>query len=121
MILRAGLWPLVLAALLLMATVPQGMMRVGGEEGTRLVLCTGNGPTEIWLGPDGEPIAPEDDAQDAPHCVQVQGAELPPLIYAQALRDAERSYEVVVKWRDQIAAITPLVTQVGPRAPPAFV
>lgn len=42
-----------LIALLASGMVPQGMMRVPDATGSRLVLCTGNGPREIWMADDG--------------------------------------------------------------------
>lgn len=40
-------------ALTLAGIVPQGMMRVAGDDGSRLVLCTEEGPRDLWLGPEG--------------------------------------------------------------------
>ncbi len=42
-----------LLALTLAGTVPQGMMRAPDGVGQRLVLCTPDGPREIWMGEDG--------------------------------------------------------------------
>lgn len=73
-ILRAVL----LIALLLGGTVPDGMMRVAEPgEGLRLVLCTPEGTKEVWLAEDGKvtPVddGPADDGEphDPPVCVQV--------------------------------------------------
>lgn len=44
---------LLVLSLSLSGIVPQGMMRVAGDRGARLVLCTDDGPREIWLGADG--------------------------------------------------------------------
>jgi len=44
---------ILLLALILAGTVPQGMMRVPDGVGQRLVLCTPDGPREIWMGEDG--------------------------------------------------------------------
>lgn len=115
------LWPLLLVSLLLMATVPQGMMRIGGADGMRVVLCTSDGPTEIWLGADGTPIDEPEHEQSAPHCVQVQAADLDAHVHTAVLRDANFIHSVLVRARDQIAARTPPVNQAGPRSPPAFV
>ncbi len=58
--LRTGLGRLLLSmvlllALLLSGTVPQGMMRVAGADadGVRLVLCTPDGLRDAWMAPDG--------------------------------------------------------------------
>lgn len=112
---------MLLASLLLMATVPQGMMRIRGADGMRVVLCTSDGPSEIWIGTDGTPVdAPEHD-QSAPHCVQVQAADLEAQVHTAVLRDANFIHTVLIRARDQIAARTPPVNQTGPRSPPAFV
>ena len=52
------LWPRMASLFLLLSlafsgVVPQGMMRVAGEDGVRLVLCTEEGPRDLWLAPDG--------------------------------------------------------------------
>ena len=66
---------LVLLSLFLSGIVPDGMMRLAEDGGTRLVLCTGDGPQEIWLTPDGEsrPVPPGDtnEAAHQQHCIQV--------------------------------------------------
>lgn len=51
---RSFLTSLLLLALALSAVVPQGMMRVADAGGMRLVLCTPEGPREIWMGADGQ-------------------------------------------------------------------
>lgn len=96
-------------------------MRISDGDGMRLVLCTSDGPTEIWLGPDGEPIDEPDSNQTTPHCVQVHVADVGTAFSPVSLRDVEFSHTVLTRTRDQIAASTPQVTQSGPRAPPAFV
>ncbi len=80
---------LLLLSLLLSGMVPDGMMRQAGADGMQLVLCTPDGPQEVWLSEDGEvtPVAkgggaPSDhDQGHKPHCVQVsmvaQDAALP--------------------------------------------
>ncbi|CUH65490.1 hypothetical protein TG4357_01893 [Thalassovita gelatinovora] len=68
--------PLLVLALVLLGTVPDGMMRHAGPDGIRLVLCTSSGTKEVWLTEDGSTI-PVGEKQDqggdphAPHCVQV--------------------------------------------------
>lgn len=48
-------------------------MRAGGADGMRLVLCTTDGPQEVWLTDDGRtiPVEDHDTDHDQPHCVQV--------------------------------------------------
>lgn len=43
-----------LLALILSGTVPQGFMRSKGADGMTIVLCTADGPTEVWLSADGD-------------------------------------------------------------------
>ncbi|WP_373050960.1 hypothetical protein [Thalassovita aquimarina] len=67
---------LLVLALVLLGTIPDGMMRQAGADGVRLVLCTSHGPKEVWLREDGSTIPAADEAgrengRDAPHCVQV--------------------------------------------------
>ena len=52
-LVRAVLSSLLFLALVLSGTVPQGMMRVADGSGQRLVLCTSDGPSEIWMDADG--------------------------------------------------------------------
>ena len=52
-LVRAVLSSLLLLALIVSGTVPQGMMRVADGSWQRLVLCTSDGPSEIWMGADG--------------------------------------------------------------------
>nr|WP_245216484.1 hypothetical protein [Sagittula salina] len=72
---------LLLVALLGTATVPSGFMRASGPGGMRLVLCTPDGPQEVWLTEAGE-VVPVDDRQDhdPPQCIQVSvaGTDMPP-------------------------------------------
>lgn len=64
---------LLFLALLGTGSVPEGMMRAGGAEGMRLVLCTTDGPQVVWLTDDGRtiPVEDHDTEHDRPHCVQV--------------------------------------------------
>lgn len=92
-----------LLALLLLGTVPDGMMRKAGPEGLRLVLCTEDGVREVWLTEDGDTVPVEesergdhDSARGKPHCVQVALAsqDVPPPLAAGrvgTLRPVERA------------------------------
>lgn len=82
---------LLLLALLGIGSVPEGMMRAGGADGMRLVLCTTEGPQEVWLSDDGRttPINEHDNEHDRSHCVQVSIGSVdltPPQPVAVALR-----------------------------------
>ncbi|WP_298496572.1 hypothetical protein [uncultured Maritimibacter sp.] len=57
-----------LALLVTMSVVPRGVMPAWGAEGMTVVLCTGTGPVEVTLGPDGTPLS--EDAWADP-CVWV--------------------------------------------------
>lgn len=66
---------LLLLALVLLGTVPDGTMRQAGPDGIRLVLCTSDGTKEVWLTEDGDTV-PVDEAEGKGgdhdrHCVQV--------------------------------------------------
>ena len=93
-----------LLGLVLLGTVPDGMMRKAGADGIRLVLCTGDGTREVWLTEDGETIPVEDGHDNGhtdgtgrrPHCVQVTLAsqDAPPPAPADrllTLRPVERA------------------------------
>ncbi|WP_226782889.1 DUF2946 family protein [Oceaniglobus trochenteri] len=54
---------LLLVSLVLSGTVAQGFMRVAGDDGMAVVLCTPEGPTEVWLTEDGRTL----DEQPADH------------------------------------------------------
>lgn len=42
-----------LLAIFLSGVVPQGFMRIADVDGMKLVLCTPEGPSEVWLTDDG--------------------------------------------------------------------
>ncbi|MDV7270182.1 hypothetical protein RYZ20_04615 [Thioclava sp. A2] len=50
---QAMLSGLLLLALIVAGSVPEGMMRVADGSGLRLVLCTPEGPREIWMDAKG--------------------------------------------------------------------
>ena len=52
-----------LLALCLSGIVPEGMMRTTDAGGTRLVLCTGEGPRELWMLADGS-ISDQEPSHD---------------------------------------------------------
>lgn len=63
-----------LLALFMSGNVPQGLMRVASNDGMMLVLCTPEGPTEVWLTDDGRALdeQPADDPTDGPsNCMAV--------------------------------------------------
>ncbi len=63
-----------LLALFLSGIVPQGLMRVASNDGMMLVLCTPEGPTEVWLMDDGRALdeQPADHpSQERPDCMAI--------------------------------------------------
>ncbi|NIZ12986.1 hypothetical protein [Phaeobacter sp. HF9A] len=114
---------LLLVALLFAGTVPAGMMPVSAADGDgmRLVLCTDEGPREVWLAADGtvtEATDSEDDGHRSYHCVQVSlftpDWALPdPEPLATLLRPAERRAH-----RHQVACALRLSRGHPCRAPP---
>lgn len=112
---------LLLIALALMATVPSGMMRIKGDGGMRLVLCTGDGPQEVWLDARGIPSTPEHEDHHSPRCVQVHlTAPVPGFVPVVAQAELQRQ-SLAVAGRNQIHARLPFVWQSGPRAPPVSI
>lgn len=123
---RGAVWAAALRVALLIALiasggVPQGMMRVAGAEGTRLVLCTGEGPREIWMAADGS-VSDEAPLPSQNHevssCLAVSlslaGLEMPAL---PDFRPAERAPEPVPPARVAVVLHAPDPAH-GPRAPP---
>lgn len=109
---------LLLIALALMATVPSGMMRIKGDGGMRLVLCTGDGPQEVWLDARGIPSTPEHEDHHSPRCVQVH-LTAPITAFVPLVAHAElQRWNFAPAGRNQIHARLPFVWQSGPRAPP---
>lgn len=49
--IRPAVWLLFVAALLLRAGIPIGWMPVAGDDGLRIMLCSGTGPVEIAVEP----------------------------------------------------------------------
>jgi hypothetical protein len=111
---------LLLIALVLMASVPQGMMRAASADGMVLVLCTGEGPKELRIDAQGNPVDPGDGETDALPCLAVtQGLAAPGVWPALAARDAEFShFRPVVRAGLHRPAAEPRLN--GPRAPPYF-
>lgn len=57
---------LALVAMLFRALLPIGWMpNIGGAPGTPIILCSLDGPVQILLGPDGRPVKPSPDQNDA--------------------------------------------------------
>ncbi|MCA0869463.1 hypothetical protein LCL97_01375 [Seohaeicola saemankumensis] len=59
---------LMLSLLLVLGAQRQAMTHAGGDV-TEMVLCTGSGATTVWIGRDGEPVAPPHDCPDCTLCL----------------------------------------------------
>ncbi len=57
-----------LSLLLVLGAQRQAMTHAGGDV-TEMVLCTGSGATTVWIGRDGEPVAPPHDCPDCTLCL----------------------------------------------------
>ncbi|MCZ4351201.1 hypothetical protein O4H61_01595 [Roseovarius aestuarii] len=117
---------LLLIALLFSGTVPDGMMRVAQPgEGLRLVLCTPEGISEVWLAEDGSvtPVENAPSGSDVDHtptqCVQVsatwqaQTAPMPtPVRWARSFTLARRGGDQIALWsrpgRPQLSRAPPV-------------
>ncbi|MFN6951118.1 MAG: hypothetical protein ACK4NE_00785 [Albidovulum sp.] len=114
---------LTLISLVLTAVVPQGMMRVADGDGVRLLLCTEDGPREIWLGSGegpSEPVPVSDDNRESTKCLAVTICLA--AVQAETLSDAGLA---------DFARFRPVLTSAfwpgfavdpsrAPRAPPVF-
>jgi hypothetical protein len=110
-----------LAAMLLRALTPAGWMPSAEASGSPITICTMNGPVQLLLGPDGQPIKKQnqDDARHrdlcpfatAPHMTQpaaTRALDLPSAISTTAQRAAHLGI---------VAQATRHAPQ-SPRAPP---
>lgn len=120
---RALLSTLLLLALILAGTVPEGMMRVADESGQRLVLCTSDGPREIWMGADGvaQDRAPlPDQNRETGKCLSVTLA----LAAGQSDFGALAEAAQFDRFRPDLTAPRPATAppqhRPQPRAPPVF-
>lgn len=113
---------LLVVALLLSGVVPQGMMRVADAYGQRLVLCTLDGPHDIWMRPDGS----LQDRAPAPGQNRDTGKCLPVVLALAAVQadlgDLHRRVDFA-RFRPVLRAAArirpPLRLAPEPRAPPS--
>ncbi|WP_339109832.1 DUF2946 family protein [Thioclava sp. GXIMD4216] len=120
----AGVWLLrlcLLCALFLSGIVPQDMMRNPDAEGTTLVLCTGEGPKELVMLPDGsvkDPDAPAPQRHKVSTCLAVSLS----LAAVQAVPELMFSTAEFSRYRPAPAPAPPVILRlyapVQPRAPP---
>lgn len=120
---RMSVFLTLLIALIVSGTVPQGFMRDSRAGGMALVLCTPEGPTEVWLTAEGEieEVAPTDhSSKDAPACLAVTLS----MVLVQAQLDTLGQTAEFAPYRttfiDRRSALVTTHTPLQPRAPPAF-
>lgn len=115
---------LLLVSLILSGTVPQGMMRTASVDGMQLVLCTPEGPKEVWMGAEGE-IHDTLPASDEPHftqkCLSVTLAMVGLQFWRGALAEPARFATFRPDTSDLRIARAPASTAHRPRAPPALI
>lgn len=122
---------LLLLAVILSGTVPEGMMRMAGADGMAgpsLVLCTGDGPQEIRLLPDGAVVPADRGSQDdqGDHKRQAKCLSLhlgDPHAQNWAMPLPKRAGFALRRTPvgDQIAALAPRLQLAEARAPPLSV
>ena len=86
--LRAPVRWIVLVHFVLVSAIAQGTMPVPQAAGFAIVVCTGNGPVTLLLGPDGDPIEPSPSHDPCEWAAHGQGLALPP---AAAVMDVDAS------------------------------
>ncbi|MCV6587097.1 MAG: DUF2946 domain-containing protein [Marinibacterium sp.] len=58
-----------LLAITLASLIPQGWMpTIGGDDRMLLVICTGDGTVERWVGGDDDPVPPHDSEDERMSC-----------------------------------------------------
>ncbi|MCV2879516.1 hypothetical protein OE699_11715 [Sedimentimonas flavescens] len=120
--LSARLVPMVLLlSLFLSGIVPQGMMRVGDADSTRLVLCTPEGPRDIWMRADGS-VSDQAPLPDENHEVSKCLAVTLALAAVQDAALAAHSPASFAPFVPDLAVSRPIVAAewrpAQPRAPP---
>ncbi|MBU2980993.1 hypothetical protein KO498_04115 [Lentibacter algarum] len=110
-----------LLALIMAGAIPVGFMRIATTDGMKLVLCTSDGPTEVWMTDEGDVI----DSQPVKHQPEDQNGcatVVLSLVMVQAWITAVSSPVEFSVFRlehsDQRAALVALKSPQQPRAPP---
>lgn len=113
-----------LFALVLSGTVPQGFMRSAADDGMMLVLCTPNGPTEVWMTTDGDiqEKAPIDHTtSDQMDCLAITLSMVLVQSWLKTLVNPAEFAPFRTTYIDQRRALVLERSPLQPRAPPKFI
>lgn len=115
---------LVLVALMVAGTVPQGLMRMARADGMELVLCTPEGPKELWMTADGEvheDRPTHEEEHSGPKCLSVTLA-MAALTYWVASLPMDAGYAAYQLETGDLGVVRATVAAAHqPRAPPALI
>jgi len=115
---------LLLVALMVAGTVPHGLMRMARADGIKLVLCTPDGPKELWMTADGEIHEDQpthEEEHSGPQSLNVALA-MAALTYWAASLPLEAGYAAYqLETGNLQAAGAPVAAAHQPRAPPALI
>lgn len=115
---------LLLVGLILSGTVPQGMMRTASADGMQLVLCTPEGPKEVWMGADGDirdTQPTSDEPHSAPKCLSVALAMVGLQFWLGALAEPA-SFATFRPETNELAIVhSSAAAAHRPRAPPVLI
>lgn len=115
---------LLLVALIVAGTVPQGLMRMARADGIELVLCTPDGPQDLWITADGEnheDQPTQEEEHPGPKCLNVTLA-MAALTYWVASLPLDAGYAAYQLETDDLLVVrAPAAAAHQPRAPPALI
>ncbi|MBU2867849.1 DUF2946 family protein [Pacificibacter marinus] len=121
---RSAVFCILLVALVLSGTVPQGFMRSAADDGMMLVLCTPNGPTEVWMTADGDiqEKAPIDHTtSEQMDCLAVTLSLVLVQSWLETLVNPAEFSPFRTTFIDQRRALVVEHSPLQPRAPPKFI
>ncbi len=114
---------ILLISMLVLGGIPQGVMQVSDSDGFRIVICTGNGPLDLWQQLDGtvsEQIPGQEQSERSYDCINVLVASTG----VQSLHDLVWGSVEFSRYRLPITSrqVAHLIYQAPqqPRAPPLF-
>ncbi|SNZ07574.1 hypothetical protein [Cohaesibacter gelatinilyticus] len=114
---------ILLISMLVLGGLPQGVMEVSDSDGVRIVICTGNGPLDLWQQLDGtvsEQMPEQEQSERSHDCINVLVANTG----VQSLQDLVWGSVEFSRYRLPIASrqVAGLIYQTPqqPRAPPIF-
>lgn len=115
---------LLLVALTVAGSVPQGLMRTARADGMELVLCTPDGPKELWMTADGEIHEDQpthEEEHSGPKCLNVTLA-MAALTYGVASVPLDAGYAAYQLETDNLRVVrAPVAAAHQPRAPPSLI